>query len=170
MTFEQFEQRLHDSQSAVMVEFWAPWCMPCRAMAPVLERMEREFEGRVTLWRINADEEVDLLRSLRVYGVPTLIGYQQGREVARVTGAQSTDDLKNLFTALAEGMPFQRGLASWDRLLRLVAGMALVILGWWNESSLLLMAFGGLIMFSAVYDRCPLYRAIAPRLKKLLGF
>lgn len=169
MTFEQFDQQLRDSPLPVVVEFWAPWCMPCRAMSPVLERMEREFEGRVKLWRINADEEVDLLRQLRVYGIPTLIGYQQGQEAVRITGAQSADGLKNLFVALAQGTPFQQGLAPRDRLFRLTAGLALVALGWWSASSLLLVAFGGLIMFTAVYDRCPVYNAIAPRLKKLLG-
>lgn len=170
MTFEEFEQQLRERQLPVVVEFWAPWCMPCRAMSPVLGQLEREFEGRVKLWRINADEETDLVRRLNVYGIPTLIGYQQEREIVRVTGAQSADSLRKLFEALAQGTPFRQELAPRDRLLRLTAGMAVVALGWWSASSLLLMVLGGIIMFSAVYDRCPVYRAIAPRLKKLLGW
>lgn len=168
MAFEEFEQRLRDSQLPVVVEFWAPWCMPCRTMEPLLKRMESEFQGRVALWRINADEEVELLRHFKVFGIPTLIGYRQGHQVIRVTGAQSADALRKLFEALAQGTPIERGLTLQTRLLRLISGLALIILGWWGASSLLLVALGGIIMFSAVYDRCPVYNAIAPRLKKLL--
>jgi thioredoxin 1 len=169
MTFEEFEQRLRDSEVPIVVEFWAPWCMPCRTMEPFLKRMESEFKGRVALWRINADEEVDLLRHLKVFGIPTLIGYQQDRQVIRVTGAQSVNSLRKLFEALAQGMPIERGLTPQTRLLRLISGLALVMLGWWSASSLLLVTLGGIVTFSAVYDRCPVYNAIAPRLKKLLG-
>ncbi|HMN62095.1 MAG TPA: thioredoxin domain-containing protein, partial [Anaerolinea sp.] len=57
----------------VIVEFWAPWCGPCRVMGPNLEKSAKEFSGRVDLLKINADDHPELLRELRIFGIPTIL-------------------------------------------------------------------------------------------------
>jgi thioredoxin len=86
MPIEDFLEKLHGSPSPVVVDFWAPWCGPCRAIAPIIERLGQEYSGQVEVWKVNADEEPDLLRSLRIYGIPTLIAFHAGQEIGRRTG------------------------------------------------------------------------------------
>lgn len=168
MEFEEFEARIRSAERPLLVEFWAPWCVPCRAISPALTRMQQKYSGLVDLLKINADDSGELARRLGVLGIPTLIGYRQGEIFFRKTGAQSADAIDNLFASLVEGTPVARGPSSLDRALRLGAGWILVATGIWAGYSYGLIALGGLIMFTAVYDRCPIYRAIAPRIKNFL--
>ena len=87
-----FEQEILKSDIPALVDFWAAWCAPCRAIESVLEQLEKEYAGRVDTWKVNADEEIELLRSLHVYGIPTLIAYRDGKDVAKRTGAGSHGD------------------------------------------------------------------------------
>ncbi len=165
-----FFERLKQAPLPVVVDFWAPWCGPCRAIDPVLKKLGAQYAGRVEVWKVNADEQPDLLRSLRIYGIPTLVVFKDGQEVARRTGAASPDALATLFEAALSGQkPAQVGPAPWERLLRMVAGTALIILAFQNNTpwfALLLGLLGLGVAFSAVYDRCPIYKAITERLKK----
>ncbi|WP_082142937.1 thioredoxin family protein [Levilinea saccharolytica] len=165
---DEFTQHIQSTQTPTLVEFWAPWCAPCRAMTPDLERAAEEHRDGVTLLRINADSSHELLRQLGVMGIPTLIGYQQGQEVFRRTGAQNIDGIREMFTALSANRPLRRGPSPADRVLRLGAGLALVILGLSQGGLLLPMAAGLLLAFTGIYDRCPIYQTLAPRLKSLL--
>jgi thioredoxin 1 len=168
---DKFFEKLANNPHPVVVDFLAPWCAPCRAIGPVVEKLGEEFAGRVDLWKINADEQPDLLRSLRIYGIPTLIAYHKGQEVGRRTGAASSAILSVLFeSALSGAKPELIEPAPLDRLLRLGAGLALIglaiigrLIGW----NLLLAGLGGIIMFSAVYDRCPIYRTVSSHIKEL---
>jgi len=171
MTEKVFIERLRSNSLPFVVDFWAPWCAPCRAIKPVVEKLGEEYAGRVDLWKVNADEQPDLLRSLRTYGVPTLIAYHDGQEVSRRTGAASATVISSLFeSALTGKKPEQTGLELSDRFLRLGAGLALAglaIIGGLSGAGLLLAGLGGVIMFTAVYDRCPIYRVLSTRLKEL---
>ena len=121
------------------------------------------------VWKINADEAPELAQLLKVYGIPTLIGFSQGREVVRRTGAQSTELLDVFFSAMKRpDEPVILPPAPADRLLRGGSGLAVLALGWFSGQSILLLGVGALLLFSAVYDRCPIYRALAPRVKALL--
>jgi thioredoxin 1 len=164
----QLFEKLEHSELPVIVEFWAPWCGPCRAMAPALKRAAQEYQGKVELLRINADEAQELVRELGVLGIPTLIGYDKGKQLFRKTGAQTLEALQALFAAALAGEPARRGPSSMDRLLRVGSGTVLVAIGLYNPSAWLLLPLGGALMFSAVYDRCPIVQAIAPRIKSLL--
>jgi thioredoxin 1 len=135
---------------------------------PQLEKLAQEYNGRVDLWEINADEYPALVRQLKVYGIPTLIAYQTGKEMVRYVGAKPKSELTSLFEALSAGtLPAPNRLSNWDRFLRLFAGSTVVGVGWLNHSQWFLLALGGVLMFSAVYDRCPIWKAITTQFKKI---
>ena len=167
---QAFADRLATHPRPVIVDLWAPWCAPCRWMAPIVERLESEYDGRVDVWRVNADEQPDDVRRLRVLGIPTMIAFRSGQEVARKVGAGSQADLRALFEAALSGQaPAHRGIPLSGRVLRLAAGSAVVVLGLATGPSLLLLAVGGVVLFTAVADRCPVWQAIRPRLAARIG-
>lgn len=81
------------SRLPVVVEFWAPWCGPCRMVAPALERLAREFAGRVKVVKVNVDEAPVLSDRYAVRGIPLILLMQQGSEVDRLVGAVPADRL-----------------------------------------------------------------------------
>src|SRR5512145_779804 len=103
MNSEAFFEKLSQNPRPVVVDLWAPWCGPCKVVKPSLEKLAQEYNGRVDLWQINADESQDLLRELRVYGIPTLIGYHNEKEIIRYVGAKPKSELQSLFESLATG-------------------------------------------------------------------
>ncbi len=167
MELTQFNAKIVEASRPVVVDLWAPWCGPCKAVKPILEKLAQEYEGRVELWQINADESSEVLRSLRVYGIPTLVVYQDGKETARYVGAKPAQALRSLFESLATGAPPAPAmLAPRDRALRLGAG-ALLAIAALQFSFWPLLVLGGIVMFTAVYDRCPIWRAVTSGIARL---
>src|SRR5512139_2039650 len=99
MNENDFFARVKQNPRPVVVDFWAPWCGPCRAIEPVVKKLGADYAGRVDVWKVNADEQPDVLRSLRIFGIPTLVAFNQGQEVARRTGVASPGTLSTLFEA-----------------------------------------------------------------------
>jgi len=164
----EFQKKLLENTKPVMVDLWAPWCVPCRAMDPVFNQISQAYHEQVDVLKINADESPEVMKALGVMSIPTVIGFAGGKEILRRTGIQSTEALDILFdSTLHRRKPAIIPPAPLDRVIRTAAGLALFVLGWFSGHSILLMGFGGIVLFSAVYDRCPIYRAIVPRLAAL---
>jgi thioredoxin len=168
MKKSEFQKRLASSSKPMIIDLWAPWCAPCRAMEPAFKQTSQKYAGRVDVLKVNADESTDVLNALGVMGIPTVIGFAGGKEILRRTGMQSAAALDILFdSTLHQRKPPVISPAPMDRLIRSGAGLALIALGWFTGQSILLMGIGGVLLFSAFYDHCPIYRAIAPRLAAL---
>jgi hypothetical protein len=114
---------------------------------------------------VNADESREVLEQFKVYGIPTVITLRDGKEVGRVTGAQSESGYRAMFEALAEGKEVKVPLTSFDRMLRLGAGAVFVIMGI-TTGNWLVAGVGGIIAFMGVYDRCPIWQAVTGMFKK----
>ena len=82
-----FKAGIEESPVPVLADFWAPWCAPCRMVAPVVERLSSELAGKLKVAKINTDEQPGLGERFNVRGIPTLILFEGGRENDRVTGA-----------------------------------------------------------------------------------
>jgi thioredoxin 2 len=78
----------------LLVDFWAPWCGPCRAMAPQFERAAQQLEPRVRLAKVNTDEQQALARRHNIRGIPTMILFHHGREVARQSGTMDSNRIE----------------------------------------------------------------------------
>ncbi|MCX6057474.1 MAG: thioredoxin [Chloroflexi bacterium] len=170
MNSKEFFEKLKQNPNPVVVDLWAHWCGPCKMVKPILEKLALEYNGRVDLWQINADDNQDLLRELKVYGIPTLIVYRDGKETLRQVGAKPAGILQLLFETLASGgEPAPAGLSSMDRFIRMGAGTAIVLIGWLTQANWFLLLLGGMLMFSAIYDRCPIWHALISQVKKLSG-
>ncbi|MFO0914421.1 MAG: thioredoxin [Pirellulales bacterium] len=90
-----FRQEVLDAQVPVLVDFYADWCGPCRMLAPVLDRLSAEFQGRAKIVKINVDEEPELASEYRVSAIPTLLLVQNGEVVGRGEGMASEANLRS---------------------------------------------------------------------------
>ncbi|NLD43514.1 MAG: thioredoxin, partial [Chloroflexi bacterium] len=86
VTDATFEQEVLKSEQPVLVDFWAPWCGPCRMVAPVVEELAEEFDGKMVFAKMNTDENPTTPSKLGIRGIPTLVVYIKGEEVDRWIG------------------------------------------------------------------------------------
>ncbi len=89
-----FETAVADG--VTLVDFWAPWCGPCRMQTPILEQLAEEFQGRVRIAKVNVDENPHLAARFRVSGIPLLLLIKDGQEVLRLVGLQNGQSLREL--------------------------------------------------------------------------
>ncbi len=87
VTDENFEELVAKSEKTVFLDFWAPWCGPCRMLAPRIEQAAETFDGRAVIAKYNCDESSAVAADCNVRGIPTIIAFKAGKPVAQHTGA-----------------------------------------------------------------------------------
>ena len=90
-----FEQKVLSADRPVVVDVWAPWCGPCRAVAPNFEEASNLYGERVSFLKLNADDNQEILKQYKVMGIPTMLYFSHGKLVDRKTGVQSAQAISN---------------------------------------------------------------------------
>jgi thioredoxin 1 len=101
ITKESFEKDVKQADMPVLLDFWAPWCGPCRTLAPVLDELASEFEGKAVIAKVNVDENPELAQEYRVSGIPSLVFFKGGEAVDQLVGVQQKSALADKLTSLS---------------------------------------------------------------------
>lgn len=96
ITNENFEEAVIKADKPVVVDFWAPWCGPCRMMGPVIEKFAEEFEGTYVVGKVNVDDEEELASRFNIMSIPTIKVFKNGEETASALGVQTREKLLEL--------------------------------------------------------------------------
>ncbi len=91
-----FKTKVAESQTPVLVDFWAEWCMPCRRLAPAIDAIANEYDGRLVVGKLNVDENPNVPTQFSVRGIPTLLLFKGGEIVESVVGLISKDELRRM--------------------------------------------------------------------------
>lgn len=90
-TDQNFEKDVLKSDKPVVVDFWAPWCGPCRMVSPIIEELAKQFDGKVVVGKMNVDENADTAGGFNVMSIPTVMIFKGGKPVASIIGAQGKE-------------------------------------------------------------------------------
>ena len=110
VTDQSFEQDVLKSEQPVLVDFWAEWCGPCKTLAPTVEQVAQQYEGRAKIVKMNVDENNQVPPRYGIKGIPTLILFKDGSEADRVVGATSKDNISRMIDRAlgSESLPGER--------------------------------------------------------------
>ena len=104
LTAEQFREVVGDSELPLLVDFWADWCGPCKAMAPAFEAAARSMEDRVKFAKLNTDEAQEIAQQFDIRSIPTMILFRGGSELARHSGAMMAGDIEQWVNSQLEAV------------------------------------------------------------------
>jgi thioredoxin 1 len=99
-TDQSFEQEVLKSKIPVLVDFYAEWCGPCKMVAPTVDELATEYEGKVKIGKVNTEESLDIAQKYGVMSIPTFIIFKDGQVVDQFTGARPKGDFKSKLDAL----------------------------------------------------------------------
>ena len=97
LTAENFNEEVLESQLPVLVDFWATWCGPCRMIAPIVEEIAAEYDGKVTVGKVNVDDEPELANAFDIDSIPTLMVFKNGEVAGTLVGLRKKEDIVALF-------------------------------------------------------------------------
>lgn len=97
LNLNNFEKEVLNSNETVLVDFYANWCGPCKIMAPIVEEIANELQGKAKVGKINVDENQDLAMKYNIMSIPTLIIFKEGKEFKRIVGVRDKNELLNEF-------------------------------------------------------------------------
>lgn len=102
VTDDSFGEVILDAATPILVDFWTPCCGPCRMIAPIVEDMAKEYEGRAAVANVNTDEDARMASQLGIRGIPTLVLFTDGQEVDRVVGFAPRDLIRQKLNAVLD--------------------------------------------------------------------
>lgn len=100
ITDENFEEQVAKSDAPVLVDFWAEWCGPCRMLAPTIAELATEYDGKVTVGKLNTDENRDVAVKYGISAIPTIILFKNGEVAQKLVGMSAKKDIKAAMDAL----------------------------------------------------------------------
>lgn len=102
LTIDNFTDKVLESDLPVVVDFWAEWCGPCKAIAPMLDELADEYDGQVKVGKVDIDANTNLANEHRIQAIPTLIFFHKGHVLRRLSGTVSRSQLEEMFEQLVE--------------------------------------------------------------------
>ena len=99
LTDQNFAKEVLECKGVALVDFWAPWCGPCRMLGPVIEELAQEYQGKAKICKINTDEAAEISAQYRIASIPTILIFKDGQPKAQLIGLQSKEELKKQLDA-----------------------------------------------------------------------
>ena len=100
---DDFKGGVLDSKLPVLVDFWASWCAPCLAAAPILEELSKEYDGKVSFAKVNVEENSSVAAKYGIAAIPTMIVFKESKPVQQIIGLRPRGELKKILDGLLEG-------------------------------------------------------------------
>lgn len=102
LTDQNFSEEVFKSQKPILVDFWAEWCVPCQMIAPILQEIAEEFEGKIKIGKLNVDENPLISATFSVDAIPTLILFKNGKIIQRFIGVQPKEVIVKVIDSVVE--------------------------------------------------------------------
>ncbi len=99
---QNFSKEVLGSEGMVLVDFWAPWCVPCKVIAPTVEKIAQEHENRIKVAKANVDEDPDLAAELSIFNIPTIVFFKSGKEHSRLIGVNTKETIEAKIEKIAQ--------------------------------------------------------------------
>ena len=103
LTDDSFDKEVLQSPVPVLVDFWAPWCGPCRMLAPMIDELAKEYSGKVRVGKLNTDDHPNSATKYNISAIPTLLFFKGGKVEHQLVGVHSKEDIKGMLDQLVGG-------------------------------------------------------------------